>query len=93
MATPTVAGVVAGAAAADDADHHHDGDCVKVRGIVGGNAGNGEGKPSISLRRARLEDACSLTNVINEAYDHHKILFAKAGTNRVAPDGTEGVCL
>lgn len=65
------------------------GGCDKAEGVVPGDGADGEKLASISLRRATLKDAASLTSVINEAYDHHKILFTRAGTSRVAPDGTE----
>lgn len=57
---------------------------------TGGVNGNGEGISSVSVRRATLSDACSMTNLVNDAHRHSTLLFAAEGSTRVAPDGTQG---
>ena len=46
--------------------------------------------PSFSVRKATLDDVAAMTVIINQAYDHHKQIFTRAGTTRVATDGSEG---
>lgn len=84
MSSPTVrmgAAVVAGMAA---------GGCNDRRRTAVGVNGNGEGISNVSVRRATLSDACSMTSIIIDAHRHSTSLFAVEGSTRVSPDGTQG---
>ena len=78
---PMVTKVVAGTAAKGYSD---------IERATGGVNGNGKEIPRISIRRATLSEACSVTSMVNDAYRHPISLFAVEGCTRVTPDGTQG---